>query len=440
MGKLIPALSRRELMAGLGASLLGPALTIGAPLKPASLALKAGTGTMAFPGRAAVPIWQLSAASPGGALPLGRGERIELSFTNDLPAATALAWYGLDGASSAEPLTARQPTAPGGTENLAISTPHAGTLIADIRLLEDGKGLPARPFPLVVPEGEPVAVDRDEVILLEDWRLSAEGAALAPGSTATDASPFYTVNGQVTPDLAVRPNERLRLRFINGCHRAVIAIKIESHEVLVMALDGQPAEPFLARNGAVVLAPGGRCDAFIDTDATAQPGTASPILLHDGREARAVARLVTSSEPPIRPAPLAPATPLPENGLPARLDLRGAARVDVPLGGARNEWMRPVTFSASAVPAFSVKQGRTVVLTLSNQAAAVTVFHLHGHHFRVLDRLDDGWKPFWLDTLAIEPGQTQRIAFAATYAGRWLIEFVGTDWTAPRLVRWYAVE
>ena len=49
-------------------------------------------------------------------------------------------------------------------------------------------------------------------------------------------------------------------------------------------------------------------------------------------------------------------------------------------------------------------------------------------------------KPFWLDTLAIEPGQTQRIAFAAEHAGRWLIESVATDWAAPRFVRWYAVE
>ena len=31
-----------------------------------------------------------------------------------------------------------------------------------------------------------------------------------------------------------------------------------------MALDGQPAEPFPARNGALVLAPGGRVDAFVD--------------------------------------------------------------------------------------------------------------------------------------------------------------------------------
>jgi FtsP/CotA-like multicopper oxidase with cupredoxin domain len=80
------------------------------------------------------------------------------------------------------------------------------------------------------------------------------------------------------------------------------------------------------------------------------------------------------------------------------------------------------------------------VLALTNRAGLAEVFHLHGHHFRVLDRLDDGWKPFWLDTLAIEPGQTQRIAFAAEFAGRWLMETAATDWAAPRLLRWYSVE
>ena len=74
-----------------------------------------------------------------------------------------------------------------------------------------------------------------------------------------------------------------------------------------------------------------------------------------------------------------------------------------------------------------------MVLALTNRGDLPVVFHLHGHHFRLLDRLDDGWKPFWLDTLAIDSGQTQRIAFAATYAGRWLLEAAATDWAAPRL-------
>ena len=116
-------------------------------------------------------------------------------------------------------------------------------------------------------------------------------------------------------------------------------------------------------------------------------------------------------------------------------------RVDLTLGGpTKADWVTPPNFAKSAAPAFRAKAGRTVVLALTNRAEIATVFHLHGHHFRLLDRLDDGWKPFWLDTLAIDPGQTQRIAFAAEHAGRWLIETVATDWAAPRLVRWYSVE
>ena len=205
-----------------------------------------------------------------------------------------------------------------------------------------------------------------------------------------------------------------------------------------MALDGQPSEPFPARNGALVLAPGGRVDAFID--ATAAPGSVSAILLHDGKEARPIARLMASNEPPLRAAPLPPAPPLPSNGLPAQLDLKNAQRFDLMLGEPQAGWVTPASFAMSAAPAFRAKTGRTVVLALTNHAAIATVFHLHGHHFRLLDRLDDGWKPFWLDTLAIEPGQTQRVAFSAEFAGRWLVEAMAADWAVPRLVRWYSVE
>jgi FtsP/CotA-like multicopper oxidase with cupredoxin domain len=213
---------------------------------------------------------------------------------------------------------------------------------------------------------------------------------------------------------------------------------MEGHEVRIMALDSQPAEPFPARNSAIVLAPGGRADAFIDMDAA--PGSTSPIRLHDGKDARAVARLVVSKEPPLRDAALPAAPALPSNGLPAQFDLRGALRFELTLGGPSADWVRPADFARTAAPAFRARTGRTVVLALTHRGDLPVVFHLHGHHFRLLDRLDDGWKPFWLDTLAIDSGQTQRIAFAATHAGRWLLEAAATDWAAPRLVRWYSVE
>ena len=129
-----------------------------------------------------------------------------------------------------------------------------------------------------------------------------------PGIDAKDTTLVYTINGLTTQDITARRHERLRFRFINGFQRNVIAIKIEKYDVRVMALDGQPSEPFLARDGTLVLAPGTRVDAFVDATA---PGSTSSILLHDGKAPRPIARLIVSNEPPVRNAPLPAAAPTP---------------------------------------------------------------------------------------------------------------------------------
>lgn len=433
-------LHRRDLLAGLGATALAPALpSIAAAQARPTLVLQAKESVIALrPGAAETPVWTLE----GPAFRFKRGETLEVTLGNGLPVPVAIRWRGIDGVPAAEPLAARAPLPSGAKETLkqtiVIPLRHAGTFLFDLRLLGDGQARPSQARALIVSESEPVAIDRDEVLLIEDWRLRPDGTAIAPGLDPRDTVPAYSINGLTTLDIPARAHQRLRLRFINGCQRTTIAVKIENHDVRVMAIDGQPAEPFLARGSALVLAPGTRIDAFVDV--TAATGTISSILLHDGKDARPIARLVTSAEPPVRAEPLPAAAPLPSNGLPTRLDLKSALRVDLSLGGPPADWVTPANFANTAAPAFRAKAGRIVVLALTNRAPIATVFHLHGHHFRWLDRLDDGWKPFWLDTLAIDPGQTQRIAFAAEFAGRWLIESVATDWAAPRLVRWYSVE
>jgi FtsP/CotA-like multicopper oxidase with cupredoxin domain len=440
MANRIFRLDRRELMAGLGAAVLAPALpAIAATDGRRSLKLQAKAGTLGLrPGGPETLLWSLQSPDQEADFRFQRGEELEISLSNQLPMPIVLNWHGIDGVPAAAPLAVRPPLSPGGMEILAIPLHQAGTLMCDVRLLGDGQPRPSRALALAVGEKEAIGVDRDELLLIEDWRLRPDGIAIAAGIDPRDTTAVYTINGLATLDIPIRLHQRLRLRFINGCQRDVLAIKIEEHDVRVMALDGQPSEPFQARNGALVLAPGGRVDAFINASAPA--GSTSAILLHNGKEACPIARLVTSREPPLRDAPLAAAPALPSNGLPVQLDLKNAVRFEVTLGGTQAGWVTPSNFAASAAPAFRAKANRTVVLALINRGEIATVFHLHGHHFRLLDRLDDGWKPFWLDTLAIEPGQTQRIAFAAAYPGRWLIENVATDWAAPRLVRWYSVE
>ena len=402
--------------------------------------LEAKAGVIALrPGQPDTPIWSLAAPTPDPGLRFRRGGELEITLRNELPVPTVLNWHGIDGVPTAESLAARSPLAATAEETLVIPLRHAGTFLCDLRLLGDGQARPLPARALVVGEDKAVAVDRDEVFLIEDWRLRPDGTAIAPGIDPTGTTPVYTINGLLMPDVPVRSRERLRFRFVNGCQRSVIAVKIEGQpDIRVMAMDGQPAEPFFARGGALVLAPGGRVDAFIDV--TAAPGSAASILLHDGKEARSIGRLIASSEPPIRDTAPPAAPPLPSNGLPAQLDLKNALRFELTLGGPPADWVRPANFIASAEPAFRARVGRTVALALTNRGDLPAVFHLHGHHFRLLDRLDDGWKPFWLDTLTIESRQTQRIAFSAEFAGRWLMESMATDWAAPRLVRWYSVE
>ncbi|WP_375412819.1 multicopper oxidase family protein [uncultured Bradyrhizobium sp.] len=433
-------LDRRGLLAGLGTSILVPAMLPRAVAQQrTAVMLRARPGAAVLhPGRPDTPVWLLQGPETG--MRFRRGDQLDVTLGNELPVPVVLSWRGIDGVAAAEPLAARPPLAPGSSDTFPMPLRHAGTFLCDLRSLGDNLALPSPVRAFVVRENEPVAVDRDEIVLIEDWRLRPDGSAVAPGSDATDATPLYTVNGNASQDIATSANARLRLRFINACQRDIIALKIEDHNLQVMAIDSQPSEPFLARNGQLVLAPGTRIDAFVDT--ILPPGSTSSILLHDGTETRPIGRLVYSAAAPLRTGPLPPAAPLPSNGLPAQLDLRNALRVDLILGGTGSpaDWRMPVNFSVASTPAFRAKPGRTVVLALTSGADSPTVFHLHGHHFRLLDRLDDGWKPFWLDTLVIAAGQTQRIAFAAETAGRWLIESVATNWAAPRRVRWYSVE
>jgi len=431
---------RRRLLAGLGAAALIPAIPppVWAQAAP-RLALHARIDSNAeYPVKPDVLSWSINGAVRGSDYVASRGDALDFALVNDLPVPAVLNWHGFDGVSAIGALTLKAPLAAGAREDVQISLRQAGTFMCDLRLGGDGQARPSRALPLIVNESAAVSVDREQICLFEDWRLRADRSAIAPGDDPKDTTALYTINGQPTLDVPARANERLRFRFINGFQRAVIAVKIENLDAWVMAMDSQPAEPFLARNGAVVLAPGGRVDAFVD--AAAAPGSASQILLHDGKQAHTLGRLLIADGPPARAHPLPAAPPLPSNGLPDRLDLKGASRFEVALGDPQADWATPAAFANSSTPAFRAKPGRTVVLALTNRANIATVFHLHGHHFRLLDRLDDGWKPFWLDTLAIEPDATQRVAFAAEHAGHWLIEAAATDWTAPRLVRWYAVE
>lgn len=382
------------------------------------------------------PIWALLSDQPDAALRFTRDDNLAVLLSNEVTAPIALCCLGFAGAQSFAPFSGATTIPAKGQGKIVSQLRQAGTFLLDAGLFGDNAERPFSPTAMVVEGAKRSGAERDETLLIEEWRIKPDGRAISPGQSADGAATVFTVNGRPSRTISLQQNERLRLRIVNACQRSPIGLKIENHDVRVMAIDSQPAEPFLARDGQLVLAPGSRIDALID--AKTPQGTSSNIILHDGTEPRTIARLVTSNDPPERPSPLEPAASLSSAHLPAKIDLQSAMRVELQLD-AKGPWARPAELKTSAPPVAQVKRGRVVVMAITNPTATPAMVRLHGHHFRLLDRLDDGWKPFWLDTLMLNAGQTQRIAFLAEHSGQWLIESAGTQWSSPRLLRHYAV-
>jgi FtsP/CotA-like multicopper oxidase with cupredoxin domain len=350
---------------------------------------------------------------PGPALQVRRGDEFRLRLVNGLSEPTALHWHGVrlvNAMDGAPPLT-QGSVAPGESFDYRFVAPDAGTFWYH----------PPRPMRhglygvLIVSEAEPVDVDRDVTLIFDQ------------GTAGPDTVPI-TVNGTSQFEVHAKRNERLRLRLLNASAGGILTLHIKDLRTFMMATDGEPAEPFAARGGRLALGPGNRIDVFVDC--TLEPGASTPIVADFADAPIPIARITCEDGSPSRPAPRPDPQPLPPNPLPERMDFVGALRFSITLG------KYPPQEAKSLGPLFSIKRGRTAVIALSNPTGENAFIHLHGHHFRLLDALDDGWKPFWLDTLPIAPQSDVRIAFVADNPGKWLIEGLAKDGDAEA---WFEV-
>src|SRR5262245_56205487 len=188
--------NRREWIAGFGAAALGSLLpgSLLAQGRPPTAIRARQAGLALQAGGPETPIWMLD--SPD--LRFRRGDNLQVEFANDLKVPVGLDWRGIDGVPAIEPLISRRMLAPSGWENVKIPLRQAGTFLCDMSLLEAQNALPARGKALVVAENEPVSVDRDEVLLVEEWRLRAGGTAVVPGTDPAESSVSYTLNGKAS--------------------------------------------------------------------------------------------------------------------------------------------------------------------------------------------------------------------------------------------------
>jgi FtsP/CotA-like multicopper oxidase with cupredoxin domain len=415
-------LTRRGVLTGLAAL---------AGTMPSRWAVAAGAFTTTIKAGSTGPSFDLaSIALPAG---LRLDERVRVNVTSNLTVPIALAALGFDGIDGQQPLL-RPLLEPGTMQAIDLPLSQAGTFTIDARLLGDALADGKATIPVRVAEPSPPETDQDRILLIEDHRTPANETATTPDAKA-NAQATYTVNGAPSFTVSVRSNERLRLRLINGCQRNAIALQFDDHDLRVIAIDSRPAEPFLARDRRLILAPGTRMDVLVD--ATQPTGSISAVQLFDGGGPKRIGQLVYADAAPVRAQILPSASALPD--VPIKLDLAGAHRVQIDLGGS--DWALDKDLVAKRpAPLFRARRGSTVLLTLTNRTTLPMTFRLYGHHFRWLDRLDDGWKPFLLDTMLVDVGQTERIAFRADFPGDWLIENTAMTWAAPQRFHWFVVE
>lgn len=408
--------SRRSVLAGLAAAAIVPAgLTRGVmAADPLVLTAEPGSARLLGPEQPATELFTYGGALTGPVLRARARGELALTFRNGLPEATTLCWGGLPvpNALLGVPGVAGTDIAAGQKAEIRIPTPAAGTfLFSPFDPSQVGRGLAGA---LVIEESDPPEADRDMVLLVQDWRL------------APDERVHLTVNGAPAPRLPVRAGERVRLRFVNATRGLFLPIRVATGASWIIAIDGRPAEPFAPAEGRLLMAPGGRVDLLVDLPGQLVDG--QPIVVETPDGDMPLATLAGTDEPPVRSTPLPPPAPLAAGE--GTVALANAARVALEFG-------EPIATMFGREPLLTVARNRTVVLALTNRSDHAASVRLYGHGARLLDSLDDGWKPWWHDCVGVAPGRTVRLAFIASAPGRWPIVVRRGGDDVPLALGWF---
>jgi FtsP/CotA-like multicopper oxidase with cupredoxin domain len=446
------SLSRRRFLGSAATAALMPRLAMAQ-----DRVLVAAPATAAIvPGQPATAVWAYDGSVPGPILRFRQGDRARIAVENRLPQPTTVHWHGLRVpiAMDGVPDLSQPPIPPGGRFVYEFDLPDAGTFWyhPHVRSAEQvGRGLAGA---LIVEEREAVAVDRDVLWVLDDWRLTPAAAVSEDFNHPMDASHAgrlgntVTLNGRIPDRVAVRAGERLRLRLVNVSNARIFALTFEGHAPLVIALDGQPVAPHAPEDGRVVIGPAMRVDLLLDMNAGG--GTHRVVdSFYPNRAYRLVDLDYEGNAE--RPSPRA-ALRLPDNPLPTP-DLDRADRHVITLGGGmmdprlmrairenpgrrdeivgemRQRMQRGAIWTVNGVaalghvhtPLFTVARGRTCVMELVNETAWHHPMHLHGMPMHVLAR--NGAAPprrIVQDTVLLNPGERVALAFVAESEGDWM--------------------
>ena len=424
--------------------LLGGAATMASVARPARAreqapagvpwALRAQKSQARLPGSIApTDILSFDGSPAGPVLRITQGSDLDLRLSNDLDVPLSLQWHGVRAPDAIEgnwPL-AGSLVQPGSTQVIRLTPPDSGVFWFHAAALPGQPDLTRRGLrgALVVDEPAPPLTDHDALLTIADWPSNGEAGARV-----------LTVNGGEAPVRAtIVPGGRLRLRVINASTRRAMVLALDGARPLVMAIDGQPSDLFEPVRESVPAGPGARFEFMIDLPR--EPGAVfSMALREDGRstvlfECRTdgVAR---DALPAIAALPRNPHLPL---AIPLERSARADLRIEAADGPVRWRLNGTTSLDPARRPLLSLKRGGTVTLGFDNRTGMVVPMRVHGHVMRLLHAKDDGWEPYWRDSVILLPNSISHVAFVADAPGRWLIESALFEQAAFGLRHWFEV-
>jgi FtsP/CotA-like multicopper oxidase with cupredoxin domain len=389
-------------------------------------------------------VWSYNVSIPGPEIRVRQGERLRILVENQLSQATTVHWHGVrvPNAMDGVPFLTQKPISPGEKFVYEFEAPDAGTYWYHPHHHSSeqvGRGLSGA---LIVEEFEPLAVDRDVVWVLGDWRLARDASIVSDFGNRMEVTMAgrigntVTINGRVPETIAVRAGERLRLRLINAAAARIFGLEFRDLRPLIVALDGQPVEPREPSEGRVALGPAMRADVLLDM--SGKPGATAAVVDTFYRDlSYKLVDLAYTNEPPLRARPLDPPARMRANTMPEP-DLDNAEKHMATLEGGmmsgRGMMMgmggRGMGWSINGVaasghdmaPMITLSRGASCVLAVRNETAWFHPIHLHGHSFRVIARNGQPTRDReWMDTVLIPPREAADIAFVADNPGDWML-------------------
>ena len=426
---------------------------VAAPAAQGVLDFEAAPARLQLAPAAAEPAaaYAYAGAIPGPLIRLRQGEELRLKLTNKLIEPTTLSFPGLRAANAAAGIggLTQDRLKPGASAEIRLVPPdsgfnlylpHAGSTDAS----QQGRGLFG---PIIVDEPKAPDADLDAAVVLSEWNVDASGeikddfadSALSRASGRRGDVVF--ANSATAPlKLKARPGARVRLRLGSAATARLSTVAMSGAKIRIVAVDGQPGEPFEPLNNQFPMGPGARFELMFDMPRNPGADVRLDLRGDAGLTDQPFVAIVSEGEP--MDARADPPRLAPNPWLPAEIALESARRCDFAIsgGGSALFAINGATFVDWATkPAYVIPRGQPAVFTLANKTAVVQAMRLWGHVARLLHSMDDGWEPYWRDTILIQPGRSAHVAFVADNPGKWPLESTIPEHRAAGVATWFQV-